>query len=179
MPKDQAFVAIPGEKLLEAIGEVSVKWAPLEWQLDNMLFWASDPADAETARLLSEGSIRKRWNRLKEVVRVEHSAHPGTLGLTILIDECLQLKGERDKLIHGVYGAQDGTITPEAAVVVMMQGGYEKGRGWAVTRPKVMEVARKIDGMVRQIFDYRMRFAEPLGNSFRLNAWRHKARAQD
>jgi len=179
MPKEQAFVAIPGEKLLEAIGEVSVKWAALEWQLDNMLSWASDPADTDTARLLKEGSIRKRWNRLKHTVRLEHSTHPGTLGLTLLIDECLQLKGERDKVVHGVYGEDGSNATPEAAIVMLMQGGLEKGRGWAVTRPKVLEVARKIDAMVKRVFDYRMSFAEPMGNAFRLNAWRHKAREQD
>ena len=179
MPKEQAFVAIPGEKLLEAIGEVSVKWAALEWQLDNMLFWASDPADAETDKLIREGSARARWRRLKDIVKLEHATHPGTLGLTMLIDDCLSLKGERDKVVHGVYG--DHT-SPETAMLMMMQGGYEKGRGWAVTRPKVLEVARKVDEMARRLADYRMTYAQPLdpaGSSFRMNAWRHKERAQD
>jgi len=175
MPKAPEFVAVPGPKLLEAIGTVTVKWSALEFLLDNMLFWASDPADTKTADLMSGGSTRARWGTLKDILRREHGARPGTAGMISLVDDALSIKGERDQIVHGIYADHRANPSPETAVAITLKR-HKVRTEWPVTRPRILAAAAKIDALVARITNHQLAHGERLGNSILPNAWRHKDR---
>ena len=173
--KDSKFIAVPGERMLEAIGTVAVKWSALEFPIDNLLYWASSPDDTETAYILNNSSVKRRWGRLKSILQQEYSGHVGTLGLLDLIDKALSIKGERDQIIHGIYSQ---TISPDskAEAVIMALKGHKIRNEWPVSRPRVLQAADKIDSLLAKIINHTLVHGTRLGNSTLPNAWRHKDR---
>ena len=101
--QNEGFVSIPRPKLPEAIGTVAVKWSSLESQIDNLLYWASDPNDSDFPGFLNSRGFQHRCEKLKSILRSEHAAHAGTTGLIALIDQALGIKSEREQIIHGIY----------------------------------------------------------------------------
>jgi hypothetical protein len=175
MPKQQEMIAVPGSKLLEAIGTVTVKWSALEFMIDNALFWASDPADTKTAEIMAGGATRTRWGTLKDILRRDHGTHPGTMGLIALIDGALSIKGERDRIVHGIYGDHKTSPSPDAALAIVLKRNKIRTE-WSVDRPRIFATAAKIDALVANIMNHLMDHGERLGNSILPNAWRHKDR---
>jgi hypothetical protein len=174
MAKDE-FVPIPGPRLLEAIGVISVKWSALEFMVDNILLWASAVDDAQTAELLRRGSVSQRWGRLRELLQSDYKDSPGSSGMVQLVNLALSLKGERDALVHGLYADRETNPSPEAVIAIVMKA-HEMKREWPVTRVRILETAKKLDQLVARIVNHQMDFGERLGNSIRPNAWRHQSR---
>ncbi|THV22904.1 hypothetical protein [Peteryoungia ipomoeae] len=173
--KGSEFIPVPGEKMLEAIGLVAVKWSALEFQIDNLLYWASSPDDQDTTHVLNHFGTQQRWERLKNILRQEHSKHPGTAGLVALVDKALGIKGERDQIIHGLYSEPASKAT-KAEVVIITLKSHKVKTEWPVNRPRVLQAAKKIDALLAQILNHLLDHGERLGNSILTNAWRHKDR---
>jgi hypothetical protein len=170
-PSDQ-FVPIPGAKMLEAIGTVAVKWSALEFQIDNILYWASSPHDAEVQRILNGQGVQQRWDRLKKILREEYTSQPGTSKLMSLIDRGLSIKGERDRIMHGLYAAPDSPNAKAEAVILALKNHKVRAE-WPVTRPRVLDAANKIDRLLSEIINHLLDHGERIGNSILPNAWRH------
>jgi hypothetical protein len=176
--KYQQVVPVPGPKLLEAIGEVTVKWAALESLLDSLLFWASDPADGTIADLLARKSIDVRWSRLKEIIVKDHTGHPGNTALLTVIGDALSVKGQRDTLVHGIFSDRNNNPSPDAVLATIM--GKRGFQDWAVDRPRILETARKIDEIASRFMNLQIDYGERISDTtIRMNAWRHKDRLKD
>ncbi|WP_137113857.1 MULTISPECIES: hypothetical protein [Mesorhizobium] len=174
----QEFIAIPKPKMLEAIGLVTVKWAILDQILNQSLFWASDPDDIDTVKLLSQGSTVKRWAKLKDLLRMDFAREAGSEGMILLIDEALSIKGERDKIVHWPYS--DGSSSETAAIFSIRNFDH----AWYVDRPRVMQTAQKIDRLLARIFNHMLDHGERSGEGesmfVRPTGWRNAKRvAQD
>ena len=172
-PKHGDFVSIPGDKMLEAIGIVAVKWSALEFQIDNLLYWAAAPSDPEIQRVLNAHGVQQRWECLKNILRKEYANHVGTARLISLIDKALSIKGERDQIIHGVYSTPDSPQAKAEAVILTLKS-HKVRTEWPVTRMRVLSTAYKIDLIVGEIIAHLLDHGERLGNSILPNAWRHK-----
>lgn len=175
MANESNFVPIPGPKLLEAIGTVTVKWAVLEFLLDNQLWWVTDPSDPDVEPFMKRSSTRGRWDRLKDILRVEYKDNPETVHFLKLIDHALSIKGERDAIVHGLY--TDPTKPQNDALIIMMKGNKVRNE-WPVSAKRAKETAQKIDDLTSAIFHQLFfRAGEDIGGGSRLpNTWRHKDR---
>lgn len=174
------FVAIPRAKLLEAIGTVAVKWSALEFQIDNLLYWASDPADEEGIKsFLNTKGFQQRCERLKTILRTDHAATDGTLCLIQIIDSALSVKGERDQIIHGLYGDPGSSKTNADAILIALKG-HKQRTEWPITRLRVITTARKIDQICQDISNHLLTHAKDIGGgSFWAVTWRHKDRREE
>ncbi|WKL21289.1 hypothetical protein QYR00_05850 [Agrobacterium tumefaciens] len=171
------FVAIPGSRLLEAIGMVSVKWSSLEFQIDNMLYWASDPADEEGIKsFLKTKGFQQRCERLKSILRSEYGDTNGTSRLISIIDAALSLKGERDQIIHGLYGDPASSKTNADAILMTLKG-HNLRTEWPITRLRVVKTAKAIDHLCLSISNHLLEYSTDVGGgSFMAMTWRHKDR---
>lgn len=173
---------LPGPKMLEAIGRVAVEWGALEAELDRVLFWASDPNDTTAEDILKNGPVRKRCELLKDILEREHADHPGTAELISVIDDALSLKGERDRIIHNDYALPDGDAPHDPDPSRLMLSAWrsrKKSQDWCVNHARIKATAKKINAVLLREANLQFQCCERLGNSIRLNAWRHKSRKQD
>lgn len=173
MPKEQAFVPIPGEKLLEAIGVVVVKWSALEWSLNNALFWASDPNNSEELDALTGGETSRRWRLLKRLLQERYGVKPGALEMVGLVDQAMSLKTKRDNVIHGIYG-EDPNDTNAVFAILIKKAEYKHER--RMDRPSLMKLASDIDRLVAKIFNLQIDSAFLQGHQFARTPWRHPDR---
>ena len=171
------FVAIPGPRLLEAIGTVTVKWSALEFQIDNLLYWASDPADEEDIKsVLKTKGFRQRCERLKTILRSDYGAKIGTVHLVSIIDSALSLKGERDQIIHGLYGDPASSKTNADAILMTLKG-HKMQTEWPITRLRVIKTAKAIDQICLNISNHLLEHSTDVGGGFFMAVtWRHKDR---
>ncbi|CAH0132556.1 hypothetical protein SRABI05_00083 [Agrobacterium fabrum] len=177
---NENFVAIPGPRLLEAIGTVAVKWSALEFEIDNLLYWASDPADEEGIKsFLKTKGFQQRCDRLKTILRSEHLAKSGTLRLVSIIDGALSLKGERDQIIHGLYGDPASSKTNADAILTTLKG-HKIHTEWPITRLRVVKTAKAIDQICLNISNHLLEHSTDVGGGFFMAiTWHHKDRREN
>lgn len=174
MANDVFFTPVPGPKMLEAIGAVTVKWSALEMFIDNLLYRASDPADIETEKIRNTGSTRQRWRRLCQVLNEDYANHPGTTEIVGLISKALDLKHERDLVVHGIYSDTD---LPRLINLIGVKRNTAKGKDWGIDRFRIIETASKIDRLVAKIIDCQMRYPTKVSDdSWLFGSWRHADR---
>lgn len=174
--KQGNFIPIPGDRMLEAIGTVAVKWSALEFQIDNILYWASSPHDPSVTRILNSYGVQQRWEHLKGTLRRDYPHHPGTPRLIVLVDRALSIKGERDAIIHGLYAAPTSAASKAEAVIFTLKS-HKSRPDWPISRPRVLEAAQKVDVLLAELINHLLDHGEKLGNSILPNAWRHKDHA--
>lgn len=145
--------AISDNELL-GIGLVSHNWSLLESLLDNWLVSAlggpfkpdrghraSFVERARKLRQLSQEQLAKHWQQ-----RVDD-----------VIDSALSLKGQRDQIVHGVWGGPG----PEA-YVTLIDGGIG-GTSRKVRYGKLREIALKIDNVSAQLIQITLESCEASG----------------
>jgi len=174
--KEEEFVSIPGPKLLEAIGTVAVKWSALEFQIDNLLFWASDPAGEDIGAFINSKGVQQRCDKLKSILRTDHATTPGTQGLIDLIDKVLAMKNEREQIIHGLYVDPASSKTNADAIIINFKSHKQKTE-WPITRLRALTTAKKIDQLCNSIFLHVISHGKDIGGgTIWPITWRHKDR---
>lgn len=172
------FVAVPGTKLLEAIGTVAVKWSALEFQIDNLLYWASDPNGEDIAAFINSKGFQQRCDKLKSILRSDHGDKLGTRGLIELIDKATGMKSEREQVIHGMYIDPASSKTNADAILITLKGHKQKTE-WPVTRLRVLQTAKKIDQLCNAIFLHLLNHGKDIGGgTIWPITWRHKDRLE-
>jgi hypothetical protein len=176
--EEKEFIAVPGPKLLEAIGTVAVKWSALEFLIDNLLFWASDPAGEDIGTFINRKGVQQRCDKLKTILRTDHAKTPGTQGLIELIDKVLAMKNEREQVIHGLYLDPASSKTNADAILINLKSHKQKTE-WPITRLRVLTTAKKIDQLCNAISLHLINHGKDIGGGTIWSiTWRHKDRIE-
>jgi len=176
LPREQAFVAIPKEKILEAIGVVVVKWSALEFLLNNTLYWAIDPNNEDEQKTLTTGETSRRWHLLKQLLQRRYGVVPGALEMAELVTEAMTLKTKRDNVVHGVYGGDDAN--PESVFAILIKNSkYRHERRY--DRSTLMKIAADVDVLAGKIFMLQAESAMARSRNFGRTPWRHPDRKDD
>ena len=145
-----------------AIGEVTARWARLEFVL-QMLIWRAMGIDNKVGRVLT---IRTPAPKLLELISaLEHrwiGNRQTVADLRALAKDVKKLYGERNALAHGIWGRFKGRVKPLTLHRMDGKAGKVLPSGDALTPNAMKETARKIhqlnkraDALLAKVIAYR------------------------
>jgi hypothetical protein len=154
--KTDGFKVMPAisDNELMGIGLVSHNWSVLEAMLDDWLLAANGgPFKAERGHRASFVERARRLRHLSlEQLRGQWAERVGGV-----IEKALSLKGQRDQIIHGIWGGGSGD-----AYVRLIDCGVG-GASRKVRYGKLREIALKIDGVSAQLLQVALESCEVAG----------------
>lgn len=151
------FQIAPSDRQLWAIGLVVVQWSQVEMFMTVVAHGLTEDDPAARAEYNDTPNMKIRHRLLRALTEAK-VMEPWRAELLRLVDRIGQTQQERDRIVHGNWEAQGGSLPHDPVANKVFS--WQKPRpafDWKLTYQTIIEVARKIDAISADLFEFMLR----------------------